>query len=176
MRSIAAAIALTCIAIGACAKWPYNMMMSYKATVFALGPIVPHPNADRVRLTTIFGNQVVVGRFLDRQGERAARKFDELKKRFDETLTSIADEIDAELDRAQARKSDAQKEQERLNKEKLERLRFGMPIMAYGRDGFYIGPRDPNSPIFGGDHEVALQAPGKCYSTFVRLDMITIKD
>jgi len=35
--------------------------MSYKATVFALGPIIPHPNADRVRLTSIFGNQVVVG-------------------------------------------------------------------------------------------------------------------
>lgn len=35
--------------------------MSYKAIVYALGPVSPHPNADRVRLTSVQGLQVVVG-------------------------------------------------------------------------------------------------------------------
>lgn len=33
----------------------------YKALVYALGPVRPHPNADRVRLTSVQGLQVVVG-------------------------------------------------------------------------------------------------------------------
>jgi ElaB/YqjD/DUF883 family membrane-anchored ribosome-binding protein len=116
------------------------------------------------------------GKFLDRQGERASRKFDQLRNRLDDALMSVADVIDAELDAAEARKSEAQREQERLNKEKLDRLKFGTPIRAYGRDGFYVGPRDPNSEIFKNDYQVALQAPNGGYVTYVGLNMIEPRD
>ena len=36
--------------------------MSYEATVVCLKNIRPHPNADKVNLVTIFGNQVVIGK------------------------------------------------------------------------------------------------------------------
>ena len=35
--------------------------MSYKAIVTRLSNVRPHPNADRVKLATCHGNQVVIG-------------------------------------------------------------------------------------------------------------------